>query len=307
MGDLDGRVAIVTGAGRGLGRVEALELARQGASVIVNDLGTEADGSGKSTDPAESVVAEIQALGGRAVSHFGDVGDWNDTEALVKRAIDEFGDLNIVVNNAGFCRDGMLFKMTEPQFDSVVRVHLKGHFLTMRHTLAYWRDRFKAGGGEKPIYGRLISTASDAFLIGNLGQANYAAAKAGLAFMTLSAAREILRFGATANVICPRARTRMNEAGPWAAIFEKPAEGFDTFAPENVSPLVAWLASPNAARVSGQIFTVSGRNVSVLERPRIAAAFENPRAWCVEDLQKQLGAHFEKLEPVEDGFAMPMA
>jgi 3-oxoacyl-[acyl-carrier protein] reductase len=307
MGDLDGKVAIVTGAGRGLGRVEALELARQGASVIVNDLGTEADGSGKSTDPAASVVAEIEALGGRAVSHFGDVGDWSDSQALIQRAIDEFGDLNIVVNNAGFCRDSMMFKMTEDAFDSVVRVHLKGHFLTIRHALAYWRDKFKADGGEKPIYGRLVSTASDAFLMGNVGQANYAAAKGGLAFMTLSAAREILRFGATANVICPRARTRMNEAGPWAAIFQKPEEGFDTFAPENIAPLVAWLASPHAARVSGQIFTVSGKNVSVLERPRIAAAFENDREWSVEDLQKQLGPHFEKLEPVEDGFAMPMA
>ncbi|MDH3684717.1 MAG: SDR family NAD(P)-dependent oxidoreductase, partial [Myxococcales bacterium] len=238
MGILDGKVAIVTGAGRGLGRVEALELARHGASVIVNDLGTEGDGSGTDEHPARDVVAEIEKAGGKAVAHFGDVADWEQSQALVRRAVDEFGDLNIMLNNAGFSRDGMLVKMEEDQFDSVLRVHAKGHFCMIRHTLAYWRERAKAGG---EIYGRLISTASDAYLMGNLGQANYAAAKAAISHMTLSAAREAQRFGATANIILPRARTRMTMTGPWAGIFAEPEEGFDQFAPEHVAPLVAWL------------------------------------------------------------------
>ena len=306
MGILDGKVAIVTGAGQGLGRVEALELARHGASVVVNDLGTAADGSGSSEEPAKSVVAEIEALGAKACTAFGDVAKWEDAERIVATAVDTFGDLHITVNNAGFSRDGMIVKMTEEQFDAVIRVHLKGHFCMIRHTMAHWREKSNAAGGA-PLYGRLISTASDAFLMGNVGQPNYAAAKGGITFLTLSAARECQRFGATANVILPRARTRMTNTGPWAAIFDKPEEGFDTFAPEHIGPVVAWLASPHAGHVSGNLIQVWGKHVRVFERPQAALDFENETEWSVDSLQQVLGPHFEGKKPVDDSFMLPMA
>ncbi len=305
MGVLDGKVAIVTGAGQGLGRVEALELARHGASVVVNDLGTQADGSGSSEEPARSVVAEIENAGGKAIAAFGDVADWEEARRIVRAAVDTFGDLNITVNNAGFSRDGMIVKMTEDQFDSVIRVHLKGHFCMIKHTMDYWRERSKATGGE-PLYGRLISTASDAFLMANVGQPNYAAAKGGLTFLTLSAARECQRFGATANVILPRARTRMTDSGPWAAIFQKPEEGFDTFAPEHVGPVVAWLASPHAQNVSGNLIQVFGKNVRVYEPPKPALDHANDVEWTVDEVQKVLGPYFEGRKPVDDSFILPM-
>lgn len=306
MGILDGKVAIVTGAGQGLGRVEALELARHGASLIVNDLGTDAAGAGSSEEPAHAVVAEIEALGGKAVAAFGDVADFEQAERIVAAAVESFGDLNILVNNAGFSRDGMLVKMTEDQFDSVLRVHAKGHFCMIRHTLAYWREKAKASGGE-PLYGRLISTASDAFLMGNLGQPNYAAAKGALTFLTLSAAREVQRYGATANVILPRARTRMTMSGPWASIFEKPEEGFDTFAPEHIGPLVAWLASPRAALVSGNLIQVWGRQVRVYAPPQPALDHVHDADWTVDELDGVLGPFFEGKKPIEDSFTLPMA
>jgi 3-oxoacyl-[acyl-carrier protein] reductase len=247
---LDGKVAIVTGAGQGLGRVEALELARHGARVVVNDLGTAADGTGASEEPARSVVAEIEALGGKAVAAFGDVADFEAAAAIVRAAVSAFGGLHILVNNAGFSRDGMLVKMEDAQFWDVVRVHLKGHFCMMRHTLAHWRERAKAAGAS-PLYGRLISTASDAFLMGNLGQPNYAAAKAGVTYLTMSAAREAQRYGATANVILPRARTRMTSRS-WAGIFAQPEQGFRHLrARSTAAGGVAGVAS--AAHVSGQV------------------------------------------------------
>jgi len=306
MGILDGKVAIVTGAGQGLGRVEALELARNGASVVVNDLGVAADGSGSSEEPARAVVKEIEATGGKAVTAFGDVADWDQARSIVRTAVDTFGDLNIMVNNAGFSRDGMIVKMTEDQFDSVLRVHVKGHFCMIKHTMDFWREKSKAEGGA-PLYGRLISTASDAFLMGNLGQPNYAAAKGGITFLTLSAARECQRFGATANVVLPRARTRMTDSGPWAAIFQKPEEGFDQFAPEHIGPVVAWLASPHAAHVSGNLLQVWGKHVRVFERPQAALDHENEVEWSVDELQKVLGPFFEGKKPIEDSFALPMA
>ncbi len=300
---LKGKVAIVTGAGRGLGRVEALELARLGARVVVNDLGTKGDGSGSDRGPAETVVEEIRQAGGEAVAQFGDVADWNDAQSLIKRALDEFGDLNILVNNAGFCRDQMIFNMSEEAFDSVVRVHLKGHFCSMRFATAYWREQSKAKGA--PIYGRLISSSSEAFIFGSVGQPNYAAAKAGIVAMTMSAAQACLKYGVTANAIMPRARTRMNDSGPLAAMFAKPAEGFDNFAPENVSPLVGYLASSKAERISGQVFVVWGKHVTLLGRPSTDTRFESGDAWTPESLHQQLGPHFEKLEPVTDGFVVP--
>jgi 3-oxoacyl-[acyl-carrier protein] reductase len=302
---LDGKVAIVTGAARGLGKVEALELARLGARVVVNDLGTAADGSGKDEEPARAVVEEIKSMGGEAVPHFGDVAVWSDAESLIQTAVEGFGDLHILLNNAGFCRDKMIFNMTEEEWDTVIRVHMKGHFSTTRFAAAYWRNQSKAAGG--PIYGRLISTASEAFIFGSVGQPNYAAAKAGIVAMTMSAAQALIRYGVTANVIMPRARTRMNDSGMLAEMFAKPAEGFDTFAPENVSPLVGYLASPMAERISGQVFVIWGKHVTVVGRPSTDTRFESQDAWSVENLHQQLGPHFEKLEPVTDGFIVPPA
>jgi 3-oxoacyl-[acyl-carrier protein] reductase len=299
---LEGKVAIVTGAARGLGRVEALELARHGARVVVNDLGTRGDGSGSDESAARAVVEEIQKLGGEAVPHFGDVANWDDAQALIRTAVDTWGDLHILVNNAGFCRDRMIFNMSEEEFDSVLRVHVKGHFCTMRFASAYWRDRAKQGKG---VYGRLISTSSEAFIFGSVGQPNYAAAKAGIVALTMSAAQALQRYGVTANVIMPRARTRMNDSGPLAAMFAKPEEGFDQFAPEHVSPLVGWLASPLAERVSGQVFVIWGKHITVVTRPGTDTRFETDEVWDVDGVQAQLGPHFEKLEPVTDGFIVP--
>ncbi|HEU4430518.1 MAG TPA: SDR family NAD(P)-dependent oxidoreductase [Myxococcota bacterium] len=306
MSVLAGKVAIVTGAGSGLGRIEALELARQGAAVVVNDLGTNADGSGSSDAPARAVVREIEAAGGKAIAAFGDVADFAQSERIVRSAVDALGDLHIVVNNAGFSRDGMIVKMSEEMWDSVLRVHAKGHFCMIRHTMAYWRDRSKANGGQ-PIYGRLISTASDAFMMGNLGQPNYAAAKAAITHLTLSAARECQRLGATANVILPRARTRMTMSGPWAGLFKQPESGFDTFAPEHIGPVVAWIASPHAQNVSGNVIQMWGKHVRVYAAPKPALDHEHDVPWTVDELQKVLGPFFASRKPIDDSFALPMA
>jgi 3-oxoacyl-[acyl-carrier protein] reductase len=302
---LKDKVAIVTGAARGLGRVEALELARQGAAVVVNDLGTASDGSGHDPEPAQAVVKEIEALGGRAVPHFGDVAVWDSADELIQTAVREFGQLDILVNNAGFCRDRMIFNMSEDEFDSVIRVHVKGHFATMRHAAVYWRERAKAEGGQ--TYGRMISTASEAFLFGSVGQPNYAAAKAGIVALTMSTAHAMLKYGVTANVICPRARTRMTSTGPVAAMFVKPEEGFDVFAPENVAPIVAYLASPEAANISGQVFVPWGKQVQVVGRPDATnpdQLFMSDERWTPDSLHDALGPFFEKREPVRDGFSV---
>jgi 3-oxoacyl-[acyl-carrier protein] reductase len=304
MSVLAGKVAIVTGAGSGLGRIEALELARQGAAVVVNDLGTSLDGQGTSDALAHEVVREIAAAGGKAIAAFGDVADFAQSERIVRAAVDSFGDLNILVNNAGFTRDGMIQKMTEEQWDSVMRVHAKGHFCMIRHTMAYWRDRQKAG---QAVYGRLISTASDSFMMGQLGQPNYAAAKAAVTHLTLSAARECQRMGATANVILPRARTRMTMASTWAAMYEKPKEGFDTFAPEHIGPVIAWIASPHAANVSGNLIQTWGKHVRIYAAPKPALDHEHDVAWTVEELQSVLGPFFAARKPVDDSFALPLA
>lgn len=297
---LDGKVAIVTGAARGLGRVEALELARLGARVVVNDLGTRGDGTGNDEGPARALVEEIKSMGGEAVPHFGDVADWNDSKALLQTALDTWGDLHILVNNAGFLRDGTLFKMSEEDFDDVVRVHLKGHFCTMRHASAYWRETSKARG--EPVYGRIVSTSSESFIFGNPGQPNYSAAKAGIVALTMGAAQLLAKYGVTANAIMPRARTRMNEDGMFAAIFAKPEEGFDPWDPQNVAPLVGYLASPQAERISGYLMIVWGQQVTIVDRPTLGARFENDGRWTVDSLHEKLGPHFEKLEPITDSF-----
>ncbi len=300
---LDGKVAIVTGAARGLGRSEAVELARHGARVVINDLGTTADGSGRDEEPARAVVEEIKAIGGEAVPHFGDVAVWEDSRAMIRTAVDHFGDLNILVNNAGFCRDRMIFNMSEEEFDAVIRVHLKGHFCGMRFATEYWRNKSKADGA--PVYGRIINTSSEAFIFGSPGQPNYAAAKAGIVAMTMAVAQTLQKYGVLANAIMPRARTRMNDTPQLAAMFAKPDEGFDTYAPENCSPLVAYLASPKAERVSGYVMIVYGKHVTIVERPNIDTKFENDDVWTVDALDQRLGPYFAERNPVTDGFTVP--
>ena len=271
MGDLDGKVAVVTGAGRGLGRAHALELARLGARVVVNDLGVAADGSGRDESAGRAVVDEIKAAGGDAVAHFGDVANWDDSKGMIDLAVKTWGDFNILVSNAGFCRDKMIFSMEESDFDAVIRVHLKGHFCGIRHASAYFREKGKTGG---QVYGRILSTASEAAFFADPGQPNYSAAKAGIIAITNGAAQALAKYGVTANTFMPRARTAMTLVGQTAQFFEKPAEGFDTFAPENVSPLVGYLASPAAANISGNVFIVFGKQIAVMEYPKRAANFE---------------------------------
>ncbi|AZK93863.1 MULTISPECIES: 3-oxoacyl-ACP reductase [Streptomyces] len=299
---LDGLSAIVTGAGRGLGRAEALELARLGATVVVNDYGQPGrDGSGRSSAaPADEVAEEIRTAGGQAVAHHGDIADFAGARELVALAVERFGKLDVLVNNAGILRDRMVFSMTEDEWDSVIRVHLKGHFNTVRFASAHWRERAKAAGG--PVYGRIVNTSSEAFLAGSAGQPNYAAAKGGIVGLTTSTAAALARYGVTANAICPRARTRMTE--DVFAGYQEPAEGeLDPLAPEHVAPLVGYLAAPAAAGVTGQVFVVHGGLVAVLERPRVAARFDTEKeCFSHDELDALLTPHFAA-RPAKETFA----
>ncbi|WP_327262255.1 3-oxoacyl-ACP reductase [Streptomyces sp. NBC_01232] len=299
---LEGLSAIVTGAGRGLGRAEAVELARLGASVVVNDFGQPGrDGSGEaSAAPAEEVAAEIRAAGGRAVAHLGDVADFEQARELVELAVSSFGKLDILVNNAGILRDRMVFSMSEEEWDSVIRVHLKGHFNTTHFASVHWRERSKAAGG--PVYGRIVNTSSEAFLGGSAGQPNYAAAKGGIVGLTTSTALALAKYGVTANAICPRARTRMTE--DVFAGFEVPEEGkLDALAPEHVSPLVGYLASPASAGANGQLFVVHGGIVVVMERPKVAAKFDTAKeSFSFEELDELLTPHYAS-RPANETFA----
>ncbi len=295
---LDGKVAIVTGAGRGLGRVEALELAGQGVRIVANDYGLTLTGEHED-NPADALVEEIRAAGGEAVANRGDVANWDDALGMVRQAIDTYGDLHILVNNAGFLRDRMIFNMSEQDFDDVVRVHLKGHFCMLRHASEYWRDRSKAADG--PIYARVVNTTSESSMIGAVGQPNYGPAKAGVAALTVIGANSLSRYGVNVNAIAPRARTRMTTAMGSFNVEVEPG-GFDPFGPENVSPLVAFLASPASARVSGQIFIVHGRRISVLYGPFIERDFESTDGWTPDEVSEQLVPFYETRTPVEQGF-----
>jgi NAD(P)-dependent dehydrogenase (short-subunit alcohol dehydrogenase family) len=262
-GICEGRIVIVTGAGRGIGRAHALELARQGARVVVNDLGCELDGTGGGTGPAGEVVEEIRASGGQAVANGDDVADWEGAQRMVDAAVESFGGLDAVVNNAGFVRDRMFANCAEDEWDAVVRVHLKGHFCVSRWAAAYWRDRAKAG---EMVDGRVVNTSSGAGILGSVGQSAYSAAKGGIATLTLVQAAELGRYGVTANAIAPAARTRMTE-GVFTEMMAAPDEpgAFDAMAPENVSPLVAWLVSTQSAQVTGRLFEIEGGKLSVAD------------------------------------------
>ncbi|MEV7377463.1 SDR family oxidoreductase [Streptomyces lydicus] len=257
-----GRVVVVTGAGRGLGRAHALALAAEGAQVVVNDLGVAADGAGASSGPAQHVVDAIRARGGRAVRHSGDITTTDGAASLVATALDTYGRLDALVNNAGFLRDRMLVNLDEDDWDAVVRVHLKGHFLPLKHAAAHWRAEAKAG---RTPDARVVNTSSGAGLLGSVGQGNYSAAKAGILGLTLVAAAELARYGVQVNVLAPAARTRMTER-TFAGTMAAPTDGtFDAMAPENVSPLVVWLSSAASAGVTGRVFEAEAGRITVME------------------------------------------
>ncbi len=279
-GICDGRVVIVTGAGRGIGRGHALEFARQGAKVVVNDLGSELDGEGRSAGPAGEVVDAIRAQGGEAVVSGADVADWDDAAALVRTALESFGGLDVVVNNAGILRDRMFVNASETEWDAVIRVHLKGHFCVSRHACAHWRAESKAG---RSVDARIINTSSGAGLQGNVGQAAYSAAKAGIAALTLVQAAELGRYGITANAIAPSARTRMTE-GVFAEMMARPDSGFDAMAPENVSPLVVWLASAGSREVTGRVFEVAGGRISIGDGWREGPVVDKGARWAPDEV-----------------------
>ncbi len=286
MGICEGRVVIVTGAGRGIGRGHALEFARQGAKVVVNDLGAESDGRGGSTGPAGEVVEAIRAMGGEAVANGADVADWGQAEQLVAEAVDAFGRLDVVVNNAGFLRDRMLANTSEEEWDAVIRVHLKGHFAPTRHAVAHWRERSKAG---ESVEGRIINTSSGAGLLGSVGQGNYSAAKAGIAALTLVESAEFARYGVTANAIAPAARTRMTEA-VFAQTMAKPEAGaFDAMDPDNVAPLVVWLGSVASAGVTGRVFEVEGGKISVADGWQHGPSFDKGARWEPDEIGAVVG------------------
>ncbi|WP_405839016.1 SDR family oxidoreductase [Streptomyces sp. NBC_01518] len=274
-GICDGRVVVVTGAGRGLGRAHALAFAAEGARVVVNDLGVGLDGTPDPDSPAAQVVAEIRAAGGEAVAHGGDIATAAGAASLVATALETYGRLDTLVNNAGYLRDRMLVNLDEDDWDAVMRVHLKGHFLPLKHAAAHWRAETKAG--RTPV-ARIINTSSGAGLLGSVGQGNYSAAKAGIIGLTLVAAAELARYGVQVNAIAPAARTRMTEH-TFAETMAAPGSGFDVMAPENVSPLVVWLGSGASAGVTGRVFEVEGGRIAVMEGWRAGPNVDKGERW----------------------------
>jgi NAD(P)-dependent dehydrogenase (short-subunit alcohol dehydrogenase family) len=287
MGALDGRVAVITGAGRGIGREHALLFAAEGAKVVVNDLGGALDGSGDDRSPAQQVVDEITASGGQAVANGDDITDWEGGERLVRSAVETFGDLHVLVNNAGILRDRVLVNMTEAEWDSVIHVHLKGHFVPTRHAAAYWRERTKAG---HEVHASVINTSSTSGLLGNPGQANYGAAKAGIAAFTVIAAEELSRYGVRVNAIAPAARTRMTEQTPGLSeIVQAPRDAsvFDSWDPANVSPLVAYLATEGCP-ATGKVYFVQGGQIRLFQPWTMTDTLDRDDRWTVAELQAEM-------------------
>ncbi|WP_327314366.1 SDR family oxidoreductase [Streptomyces sp. NBC_01235] len=274
-GICDGRVVVVTGAGRGLGRAHALAFAAEGARVVVNDLGVGLDGTSDADSPAARVAEEIRTAGGEAVAHGGDVATPEGAASLVATALETYGRLDTLVNNAGFLRDRMLVNLDEDDWDAVLRVHLKGHFLTLKHAAGHWRAEAKAG--RTPL-ARIVNTSSGAGLLGSVGQGNYSAAKAGILALTLVAAAELARYGVQVNAIAPAARTRMTER-TFAETMAAPETGFDAMAPENVSPLVVWLGSAHSEGVTGRVFEAEAGRITVMDGWRPGPTADKGARW----------------------------
>lgn len=293
---------MVTGAGGGLGRAHALELAREGAKVVVNDLGTHVDGSGVSRNAADAVVEEIRAAGGEAVANYDDVSDWDGAKRLVDTALSAFGELHAVVNNAGILRDRMLVNMSMDEWQSVLQVHLTGTFAVSRHAAAYWRERAKSGAA---VDARIINTSSASGLYGNVGQANYGAAKAAIASLTIIAGLELARYGVTVNAIAPYALTRMTSKASRARIeAETAASDFDKYDPANVSPLVAWLAGAASSDVTGRVFNVSGGAISVAEGWSAGPETDKGSRWTARELDHAVPALLSRAAPNADIFGI---
>ena len=304
---LEGKVAVITGAGRGIGREEALLMAKHGAKIVVNDLGGHFDGTGQSRSPAEEVVREIRDAGGEAVANFESVSDFKSSKRIIECAIDNFRKLNIVVNNAGILRDRMIFNMNEDDWDAVVAVHLKGTFNLARHASSYWREQHKAGN---MLNGRLINTSSDSGLLGNAGQSNYGAAKAAVAAMAVIIDREMSRYGVTANAIAPVARTRLTiDATPQtAATMPVPKAGeLDRFSPAHVAPLVAWLGSDDAKDVHGEVFRVGMGTVWLMKGWHSAARVSKPAIWEPAELGARLKEELAKGVTKKESLGQVMA
>ncbi len=280
MGICDGRIVIVTGAGRGIGRAHALAFAAEGAKVVVNDLGVSLAGEGAEESPAEQVVAEIRQAGGEAVADGADIASFEQAGALIKTAIDQFGGLDVVVNNAGIVRDRMFVSASEDEWDAVIRVHLKGHYAVSHNACAYWRSESKEG---RAVDARIINTSSGAGLQGSVGQSAYSAAKAGITTLTLIQAVELARYGVTANAIAPSARTRMTEE-VFADMMQKPEDGFDEMAPDNISPLVVWLGSAESKDVTGRVFELAGGKISIADGWRQGPEVDKGARWAPDEV-----------------------
>ena len=283
MGALEGRVSIITGAGRGIGREHALLFAREGSSVVVNDLGGDSGGSGSDASPAEEVVDEIRGLGGQAIANHDDVSEAAGADRLVQQAVETFGSLHVLVNNAGILRDRMIFSMTDDEWDSVIRVHLRGHFMPTRAAARYWRQRAKEGD---PVKASLINTTSTSGLLSNPGQTNYGAAKSGIATFTEICQKELVRYGVRCNAIAPAGRTRLTEALQGAQSGQTEHVGFDKMAPENVSPMIAYLATEDCP-IAGKTFFVFGGTVQLFQPWSIVDTIKVDHKWSLDELAEQ--------------------